>query len=226
MKTAPASPTEGGRPQPPRQWLSCLMVEDHTLIGQALIGLLRTLPGIGDVHLATTVADAIAVAADHDIDLVILDLLLPDGNGLEALRAVMRWHPDVTCIVLSSAADECACPPDVAGRVQALVDKTAAFESLRFEVEAVVRRRYSGLPAAATGIDPTRALRPREREVFELIGKGMTTKDIAATIGVTVHTVNTHRKAIVSKLGVVGAELVRLATIHNQTRPGGGHPRA
>jgi DNA-binding NarL/FixJ family response regulator len=68
------------------------MIEDHTLIGQALIGLLRTLPGIGDVHLATTVADAIAVAADHDIDLVILDLLLPDGNGLDALRAVMRWH--------------------------------------------------------------------------------------------------------------------------------------
>ena len=217
MKPANASPPH--EPQSARQSLTCLMVEDHTLIGQALAGLLRTMPGIGAVHLATTVAEAIAVAADHDIDLLILDLLLPDGNGLDVLRAAARWHPELRCIILSSVADECACPPDLAGHVQVLVDKTAAFETLQFEVEAFVRRRMR-LPAAArTTPDPTRNLRPRELEVFERIGQGMTTKDIAGAMGVSVHTVNSHRKAIVSKLGVVGAELVRLATIHNQTKP-------
>lgn len=55
----------------------------------------------------------------------------------------------------------------------------------------------------------------------------MTTKDIAASLGLTVHTVNTHRKAILSKLAAVGAELVRLATIYNQTMPvGSDHSRA
>ena len=61
-------------------------------------------------------------------------------------------------------------------------------------------------------------LRPRELEVFERIGQGMSTRDIATSLGITVHTVNTHRKAIVGRLGVVGAELVRVATIYNQTR--------
>ena len=54
--------------------------------------------------------------------------------------------------------------------------------------------------------------------MFERIGQGMSTRDIAASLGITVHTVNTHRKAIVGRLGVVGAELVRVATIYNQTR--------
>ena len=217
MKPANASPPH--EPQSARQSLTCLMVEDHTLVGQALAGLVRTMPGVGEVLLATTVVDAIAIVAKRDVELLILDLLLPDGNGLDVLQAAVRRHPGVRCIVLSSVADECACPTHLAGHVQALVDKTAAFEALRHEIEAAVRRRMR-LPAAArTTPDPTRNLRPRELEVFERIGQGMATKDIAASLGITVHTVNTHRKAIVSKLGVVGAELVRLATIHNQTRP-------
>lgn len=86
-----------------------------------------------------------------------------------------------------------------------------------FEVEAAVRRRLGGLPRARMR-DAATQLRPRELEVFERIGKGMTTQQIADSLGISVHTVNTHRKAIVSKLGAVGAELVRLAAIHNTTR--------
>jgi len=218
MRTA-ASPSDHSSPV--QKSLTCLMVEDHTLVGQALAGLVRTIPGVGEVLLATTVADAIAIVVKRDVELLILDLLLPDGNGIDVLRAAVRQHPDIRCVIVSGAADECACPADLAGHVQALVDKTAAFEALRHEVEAAVRCRFRGLPVPTkTPPDPSRILRPRELEVFERIGQGMSTKDIAASLGITVHTVNTHRKAIVSKLNAVGAELVRLATIHNQTRPG------
>lgn len=201
---------------PPRQ-LACLLVEDHTLIGQLLVGTLRALPGIGSVTLATTVAQAVAEAAELDLDLLILDLKLPDGDGLAVLKAVAAWHPQAACIVLSSAADEFTCPTALAGQVVALIDKTAPLDTLRREVEAVARRRL-GDQAASAHADPAAVLRPRELEVFERIGRGMTTREIALALGITVHTVNSHRKAIVAKLGTVGADLVRIATLYNATR--------
>lgn len=213
----PASESAGTRPL--REALTCLVVEDHTLIGQLLAGILRSLPGIGSVTTATTCAEATAAAAEHDLDLLILDLKLPDGDGLDVLKAAARWHPNLHCIVLSSAADEFTCPADLKQHVAALLDKTAPLDALRFEVEAVVRRRLGSPPESARQ-DPATMLSRRELEIFERIGKGMTTREIAETLGITVHTVNTHRKSIVAKLGTVGADLVRLATLYNQTRAG------
>ena len=206
--TAPAS--EGRRP------LACLVVEDHTLIGQLLVGVLRASPGIGRVGLATTVAQAIAEAAASDLDLLILDLKLPDGDGLDVLRAAASRHSDLRCIVLSSTADEFACPADLAEHMTASIDKAGRLDELRTEVEAVVRRHTGGEPKE--GRDPATVLRPREREVFELIGKGMTSRQIAESLGISHATVSTHRNAIACKLGAVGGELVRLATVYNQTR--------
>lgn len=210
---------ESAAARPRREALACLVVEDHTLIGQLLAGILRSLPGIGSVTTATTCAEAMAATAEHDLDLLILDLKLPDGDGLGVLKAAARRHPDLHCIVLSSAADEFACPADLKKHLAALLDKTAPLDTLRFEVEAVVRRRLGGRPEGGRQ-DPAKLLRPRELEIFELIGKGMTTREISDVLGITVHTVNTHRKSIVAKLGTMGADLVRLATLYNQTRPG------
>ena len=205
----PAASPQAPAAAAPRESLACLVVEDHTLIGQLVVGMLRTSPGIGSVMLATSVAAGIAATADEKVDLLILDLKLPDGDGLDVLRAAVKWHSDVACIVLSSMAEELICPQDLAPRVAAVIDKTAAVES----------RRLGGLPRARMR-DVATLLRPRELEVFERIGNGLSTRAIAESLGITVHTVNTHRKAIVSKLGVVGAELVRLAAIHNTTRTG------
>ena len=211
-----------GPPAQAHRLRNCLVVEDHKLIGQLLATVLRGLPGIGGVTLAMTAADGIAAAAKRDCDLLILDLMLPDGDGLDVLRGVAALYPAVDCIILSSKAEECICPAEYAANIQALLDKTAAFDSLRCEIEVIVRRRLIGLPATMRA-EPAHVLRPREFQVFQRIGEGMTTREIAQTLGITMHTVNSHRKAIVAKLGVVGAELVRLAALHNQilTLPGG-----
>jgi DNA-binding NarL/FixJ family response regulator len=217
-KTLPPRPaTASDATNEPRQSLNCLIVEDQTLLGQLLAGVVRGLPGIAGVSLATSVADGIAAGAEIDLGLVILDLGLPDGNGLDVLRAVKKWCPDVACIILSAGASEFTCPTEVAANVVALVEKTAALETLRFEVETIVRHRLGGLPKPGRA-EPRDVLRPRELEVFELIGKGMTTRQIATALGISVTTVNSHRREIVAKLGAVGAELVRLATIYVQTR--------
>lgn len=213
-RPAPESPP----PRPRRESLACLVVEDHTLIGQLLAGILRSLPGIGSVVTATKCAEATAAAAEHDIDLLLLDLKLPDGDGLGVLEAAAKRHPALHCIVLSSAADEFACPAELKNHLAALLDKTAPLDTLRLEVEAVVRRRLGDRPENAQR-DLATVLRPRELEILVLIGKGKTTREIAGALGITVNTVNTHRKSIVARLGVVGAELVRLATLYNEAGP-------
>lgn len=106
--------------------LSCLVVEDHTMFLQLLMGMLRTVPGIEVRATATTAADAVATLRAEQCDLLVLDLMLPDGDGLDVLRAAVAANPAVDCIVLSSAAGEFACPQHLLGNLRALVEKTQA----------------------------------------------------------------------------------------------------
>jgi DNA-binding NarL/FixJ family response regulator len=184
------------------------------MIGQMLAGMLRTIRGIGSVSLTGTVVEGIEASVRQDVDLLVLDLLLPDGEGLTVLRAAIEYHPRLTCIILSSVADDCVCPKELLPHVAAIVDKAAAIDRLRLLVEKVVQKKL-GLHSGVRRPDPSRILSPRELEVFERIGEGMTTREIAESLSITVHTVNSHRKAIVAKLGAVGAELVRLAALYN-----------
>lgn len=184
---------------------------------QLLSGMLRTIPGVDLVATATTVAEGRAACDRQTVDILILDLGLPDGNGLEVLRSAVTRRPDIDCIVLSSAASEFACPQQFLANLRAVIDKTQAYESLQRVITSLLQSRGVRLPAERGGVDPRRALRARELEVFELIGRGMRTKEIGERLGISRHTVESHRKAIASKLGASGAELVRMATIHNQT---------
>jgi DNA-binding CsgD family transcriptional regulator len=83
-------------------------------------------------------------------------------------------------------------------------------------IAAVIRARGIDGDTGGGG-QPPALLRPREVEVFRLIGQGLKTSDIGARLGISHHTVETHRKLITAKLGVSGAELVRLAAISIQT---------
>ncbi|MFM9058556.1 MAG: response regulator [Planctomycetaceae bacterium] len=204
------------RPPERSRCLSCLVVEDHTMFLQLLVGMLRTIPGIFVRSTATTVADAVALVRAESCDLLILDLKLPDGDGLDVLRAAAAANPAVDCIVLSSAAGEFTCPQGLLGNLRALVDKTQAYEHLQGAIAAIVRARGIDVPGGEGG-DLLALLRPREVEVFRLIGQGLKTSDISERLGISRNTVETHRKSIAAKLGASGAELVRLATLHNQT---------
>lgn len=193
--------------------LRCLIVEDQTMFLQLLVGMLRTVPGIDVVATATTAAAGIAACRDRACDLLILDLKLPDANGLEVFRAAVETTPDIDCIVLSSAAGEFACPQPLLRNLRAVIDKTQAYDQLQERVAVILRSR--GIPTPA-GADATASLRPRELEVFRLIGRGMSSLEIGDRLGITKNTVETHRKNITAKLGAKGAELVRRATLHNQ----------
>lgn len=184
---------------------------------QLLVGMLRTVPGINVRATAKTVAEAARAIRADAFDLLVLDLKLPDGDGLQVLRAAVDAHPDIDCIVLSSAAGEFAWPQELLRNLRALIDKTQAFEQLQAAIAALVQARGIDVRRVDESPHAVARLRPRELDVFRLIGQGLTTADISLQLNISKNTVETHRKNIAAKLGARGAELVRLATLYNQT---------
>lgn len=184
---------------------------------QLLVGMLRTVPGIEVRGTAKTVTEAVRAVRADVFDILILDLKLPDGDGLDVLRVAAEVHPYIDCIVLSSKAGEFSCPQGLLNNLRALVDKTQAFDQLQAALAALVRSRGLEVRPAPALSDATSVLRPRELQVFRLIGQGLKTAEIARQLNISKHTVDTHRKSIAAKLGASGAELVRMATLHNQT---------
>jgi DNA-binding NarL/FixJ family response regulator len=197
--------------------LSCLVVEDQTMFLQLLVGMLRTVRGIEVCGTAKTVAEAARTVRAERFDVLILDLKLSDGDGLDVLRVAADAHPHIDCIVLSSKAGEFSCPQGLLKNLRALVDKTQAFDQLQAALAAVVQSRGVEVRSTPAVPDAATILRPRELQIFRLIGKGLKTAEIGRLLNISKNTVETHRKSIAAKLGASGAELVRIATLYNQT---------
>lgn len=185
---------------------------------QLLVGMLRTIPGIHLAAVAQGVQEAVQTCRSLPVDLLVLDLALPDGDGLTVLRDVALQRPEVDCIVLSSGAADFSCPQSLLRHMRAIIDKTQTYERLAAVIDDVLRRRGAADAGHQAGAaDPRKLLRPREFEVFQLIGQGLKTSEIGRRLGISNNTVETHRKNIASRLSASGAELVRLAAIYNQT---------
>ena len=181
--------------------LRCLIVEDQVMFLQLLHSMLEVMPGLSVVAAATTQAEAIAHCRSADPpDLLILDLALPDGDGLAVAQALAEHHPNPQVVVLCGQASSFVCPAALQPLIAGVVDKTSAFHQLTSVLERCLPQ--SGTP-----------LTPRQQEIFGLIGKGLTNKEIARAAGLSIATVETHRKTIAQKLGVSGAELVRQASL-------------
>ena len=197
------TPAESTRPAP----LRCLIVEDQLMFLQLLSTLLQAVDGLRISHTAASQAEALRICREDPPDLVILDLALPDGDGLAVLEHLAAHRPQTQVVVLSGQASSFVCPTPLQPLVQAVVDKTAAFVQLQRALERCLNR-------------PPVQLTPRQQEIFALIGQGLSNRDIAASTGLALLTVETHRKAIAQKLGVSGAELVRQASLLGALSPG------
>jgi len=191
--------------------LRCLVVEDQLMIQQLLMAMLDQHPALQVVGSASSVAEGIATCARLEPDLLILDIALPDGDGLTVARALAELNPTARVIVLSSFASTVERPPELRSQIVAILDKSRAYQDLIRELEAL-------LPADLLHNDTTSApdlslLTPREREILELVGGGCSSRRIAELLVISPHTVETHRRKICSKLGLSGAALVRQATL-------------
>ena len=176
---------------------------------ELLQGLLAIRAGLRIVGKAETVAEGIATCATHSPDLLLLDLTLPDGDGIEVARHFLERNPRGRVIILTGHKSSFVCPPWLDRNLQALISKSETFQVLRAELDELLGEVRPGIPEKTC--DQTPPLTSREAEVFALVGEGLSSREIAERLQIAFHTVLTHRKRIARKLGTRGAGLVSRA---------------
>ena len=200
--------------------LRVLICDDHTLIRAGLRRLLESFDGIEVTAEAANADEAVIRACEHAPDVVVLDLSMPGRNGFEALAELRLRCPDSAVVIMSMHDD--------ASHVREALDRGAAGfvvkEAAPAELEIAVRAAAAGrtylspqvsAPLLGSGGQPATgvgALPPRQREILSALGAGQTSKQIAANLGISIKTVETHRARMMATLGCRNAtELLRLA---------------
>ena len=182
------------------------------MFGQMLAILLRSQFPVDVVAMATSVVEA-CQAVDHcHPDLLILDLELADGHGLAVASHLLELQPRAKVIVLSGKAQSFVPPVAMAEALAAVIDKTRTFEVIGAAVISLLQRE--GFTQHCNPCWDN--LSPREHQVLNQLGMGLSTKEIAKALAISVRTVETHRKNISAKVGLSGAQLVRIATLRRQ----------
>jgi two-component system, NarL family, response regulator DevR len=199
----------------PARTLRLLVVDDHEVVRQGLVALLDRRPGFQVVAQAGTVEESITQARLHQPDIVVMDVRLPDGSGVEACREIRAELPATRVIMLTSFPDdEAVLSAIVAGASGYLLkqirarDLVAALEAVgRGESlldPAVTERVLERVRRIATGQvdDELSVLTSQERKILMLVAEGKTNKEIAAEVFLSDKTVKNYVSSILSKLNL------------------------
>jgi NarL family two-component system response regulator LiaR len=195
--------------------ITVLLVDDHAVVREGVRTFLATQPDLSVVGEAGTGAEAVTLAAQHVPDVVLMDLLMPDMDGVEATRRVKQVSPRSQVVVVTSYhEDEHIFPALKAGALSyllkdlssdelaAAIRKAAAGEAvLHPRVAARVIKELQG--RRAEKLNPFTELSERELEVLKLIADGMSNAEIAAKLFLSEKTVKGHVSNILSKLHLV-----------------------
>ncbi len=199
----------------PSTELRLLIVDDHEVVRQGLVALLDRRAGFSVVAEAGTVAEAIAEARRHQPDIVVMDVRLPDGSGVEACREIRSELPETRVVMLTSYPDEEAVlSAIVAGASGYLLkqirarDLVAALETVgrggSLLDPAVTEKVLERVRRIATGgqTDELAALTAQERKILMLVAEGKTNKEIASDVFLSDKTVKNYVSSILSKLNL------------------------
>jgi DNA-binding NarL/FixJ family response regulator len=209
-----------------------VIVEDQTMLRELLVIVCQEDHPGAEVRSAADGASALTECRRHKPDLVILDLVLPDADGLSLLKEIFAAAPAAKIIALSSHLDEFTLHRAVASRVHGIIHKNEQpRQILREAIAAVMGGRPYFSPIvqhlrASLRSDPAafdKILSEREQEVLRLIGEGLTNEQIAQRLDVTVHTAKAHRLKLMAKLEMHSTpQLIRYALEKGFTRLAGG----
>ncbi len=195
--------------------LRLLVVDDHEIVRQGLVALLDRREGFEVVAQAGTMAEAVAEAARFEPDLVVMDVRLPDGSGIEACREIRATRPETRVVILTSYPDEEAVLSAIIAGASGYLLKQIRGRDLVTALEAVARgeslldpavteKVLQRVRAAATGgaADELSDLTSQERKILLLVAEGMTNKEIAADVFLSDKTVKNYVSSILSKLNL------------------------
>jgi DNA-binding NarL/FixJ family response regulator len=195
--------------------LRLLIVDDHEVVRQGLVALLDRREGFQVVAEAGTVADAIAQARKFEPDIVVMDVRLPDGSGIEACREIRAELPRTRVVMLTSYPDEEAVLSAIVAGAAGYLLKQIRARDLVTALEAVGRGESLLDPAVtekvlervrriATGgqSDELSTLTSQEQKILMLVAEGKTNKQIAAEVFLSDKTVKNYVSSILSKLNL------------------------
>ena len=202
--------------------ISVAMVEDDASVRDRVARVIRADESMTLVKSAASAGELLAWLADNKVDVVLVDLGLPDRPGLEVIAQCIRMHPSCAVMVLTMFGDEAnmlsafeagargyllkdGTEDDLATHVQALHAGGSPMSpliarQLLVRWRAVLPMQHSAAPAPRT--PDTEHLSPRETQVLDLISRGFTYAEIAGQMGVSITTVQTHVRNVYAKLGV------------------------
>jgi two-component system response regulator DevR len=195
--------------------LRLLIVDDHEVVRQGLVALLDRREGFQVVAEAGTVAEAIEQARKFEPEIVVMDVRLPDGSGIEACREIRAERPATRVVMLTSYPDEEAVLSAIVAGAAGYLLKQIRARDLVAALEAVGRGESLLDPAVtekvlervrriATGgqTDEMSMLTSQEQKILMLVAEGMTNKEIAADVFLSDKTVKNYVSSILSKLNL------------------------
>ena len=199
--------------------ITVLLVDDHILVRRGFRRLLEDDPGILVVGEASNAAEAVTLNRERSPNVILMDYALPGVNGIAAMREILGESPGPAVVMLSMHSEQSLVQRALEAGARGYLLKSA----VDLELPDAVRRAAAGervldpkLPhTATTGGERTRELSAREMEVLRFICQGLSNRDIAARLSLSVNTVAVHRANIMSAVGVhKTAELVVYAIQH------------
>jgi DNA-binding NarL/FixJ family response regulator len=192
--------------------IKILLVDDHALVRAGLHKLITGFKGCQIIGEAANGREAIQMARTVVPDIVLLDITMPELNGLDACEKILTESPALNVILLSMHANEVFVGQGLRAGAKGYVLKDAAPEELEIAIRAVANggiflsARVSGSsahPAREGGLRSGVAeLSQRQREVLQLIAEGHSTRDIAERLHLSVKTIETHRAQIMARLDI------------------------
>jgi DNA-binding NarL/FixJ family response regulator len=187
-----------------------LLVDDHRMVAEGLAALINHQADVQVAGEAASVAEYVAAAADLSPDVVLLDFRLPDGTGAEATAALRQVRPEAKVIFLTREDTDAARFAAVQSGASAFIHKSRAAAEVVTAIRDVARARtlitprtIATLLAKRRSIDTQlETLTTREKEVLRLMAEGLSSRSVAAKLGISYTTVRTHIRSLGSKLGV------------------------
>lgn len=170
-----------------------LVVDDHSLVREGLVRLLASQPGLEVVGEAAGAAEAMDLMPIQGPDIVLLDIALADGSGLDLIEPLLRVCPETNVLMLSMHAEPEFAAVAIERGAMGLVSKAATLDELVRAIEAAHRGEI---------LLPEGALSTREREILALIGEGATNEEIAHRLSIRSKTVEGHAQRMMAKLGI------------------------
>lgn len=209
--------------------LRLLIGDDHTLVRQGLRRILEERPGWEVVAEAGDGREAVRLALEQKPDVAVMDISMPQLNGIEAARQLHKRLPEARVLILSMHAEQAYVTRALQAGARGYLLKDSAGQDLIRAVELVADGRTFFSPSIVqlivddyirrvTSSEPSdryAQLSDREREILQLVAEGRSNKEVAEALGISLATVETHRARLLQKLDLHNtAELVRYAVRH------------